>query len=1144
MGTSLLEPARPTGAASPAIEAYFQSLRAQAEQAFQVARAARTRGWDPATDVEVVLAEDLAARVEAQTEIPGVAELVRSLTAQLRDREAVALEAARRVARGDLRPFSEPRHAIDRAVRVGLSILTEGILVAPLEGLAKVEIGRNHDGSDYCDLYFAGPIRAAGGTAQAMSVLLADVVRRDLGLGRYQPTEAEIERYKEEVPAYKQAQHLQYVPSAQEIERIVRHCPVCINGEGTETVEVTGHRDLPRVESNQLRGGAVLVLAEGLTQKAAKVMKHVAKLGLKDWEFLEDFATKRRAAGGSEEGDADGLEASDKYIQDLIVGRPVFAHPSRPGGFRLRYGRGRTAGIAATAISPVTMHAVDAFLAVGTQMKLERPGKGTVVTPCAALEGPLVILDDGELRRLDSVEAFRAVRSRIVRITDLGEILIPFGEFAENNANLPDASFTLEWWGELVRARAGDAVAEHLLAQPRPGFDDALAWSREFGVPLHPSQTLFWHDAPLEGCRDLARRLPDLGRWTDGAVVWPRTDADKELLVALGCPHREKDGRLVVHEHAAALVASLGLRPAEARLAPAAGTPARDRAAPPDARFPALSWVSANLGVEVKPRAPTRIGARMGRPEKADVRKMDPPVHGLFPTGHAGGLPRNIIQAARATSVSLEVAVRACASCKNQAYACRCACGGHTEDTGAPPALRAVPIANELRAALQRVGRHRPPDLVKGVAGLVSRSKTPEAMVKGVLRALHDVYVFKDGTCRFDLTDAPLTHFRPAEVGTAVDRLRDLGYERDIHGQPLVSSDQLLELRVQDVIPARAAGAYLVRVAQFLDELLEKVYELPAFYRVTRSDELVGHLVAGLAPHTSGAVLGRIVGFTDAQVCWAHPYFHTSKRRNCDGDEDALLLLLDCFINFSKTFIPDRRGGLMDLPLVLALRIDPREIDKEAHNLDTLWRYPLVLYEAAERHRPAKEIAAMMGLVESRLGTPAMYEGFGFTLDTPNIQEAPLASSYKTLGSMLEKMEKQLSLAARLRAVDAGDVAGRILATHLLPDILGNLKTFAKQKVRCTKCNAKYRRVPLGGRCTRPLGPPDPATRQPRACGNPLTLTVPEAGVRKYLELSLAIADRYPIPAYTRERVKLAQRFVEESFARERLRAAKLAEFA
>jgi DNA polymerase II large subunit len=1125
----VLEPAR-QAAASPTQEAYFQTLQREAERALAVARAARRQGWDPTLDVEIVLAEDLAARVEAQIELPGAARLVRDLTARLKDRELVALEAARAIARGELRAFPKPEQAVDKAVRAGLSILTEGILVAPLEGIAKVQIGRNDDGTDYVDLYFAGPIRAAGGTAQAMSVLLADVVRRDLGIGRFQPTTREIERYKEEVPAYKQAQHLQYVPPAADIEQIVRHCPVCINGEGTEREEVTGHRDLPRVETNQLRGGAVLVLAEGLTQKAAKVMKHVAKLGLADWNFLESFAKKKTAAADESFHE---IEASDKFILELIAGRPVFAHPSRPGGFRLRYGRGRTCGIASTAISPVTMYAVDEFLAVGTQLKLERPGKGTICTPCAGLEGPTVVLDNGDMVRVDAVEAFKALKPRVRRITDLGEILIPFGEFVENNAVLPDASFTVEWWGEILRAKAGDAVADHLLSRADPTFDEALAWSRQYGVPLHPHHTLLWHDVPLDQLRAFAARVAPVAHWSKDGLEWPRNDADKEILVALNCTHREREGRLLVDRLGPTLAASLGFALDGERVL------ARDVAHATDpalARFPSVEWVAANLGVAVKPRAPTRVGARMGRPEKADLRKMDPPVHGIYPLGEAGGLQRDVAKTAEKRTALVEVARRRCPECERETHASRCACGGHTEDVGAPPSERPVPVGLEFEAALRRLRLGRTPTKIKGVAGLMSKSKTPEALDKAILRAHHDVYVFKDGTIRYDLTDAPLTHFRPAEIGTPVAKLVDLGYTHDTNGRPLVSPDQVLELRVQDVIPARTCGDYLVHVANLVDDLLVKLYGLDPYYGVSRAPELVGHLVAGLAPHTSGAVLGRIIGFTASQVCWAHPFFHTSKRRNCDGDEDALLLLLDAFLNFSKVLIPDRRGGLMDLPLVLSLRIDPREIDKEAHNLDTLWRYPLALYEAAEQHRPAKELAKQMGLVESRLGTPSMYEGFGYTLDTPSIQEAPRESSYKTLGAMEEKMERQLQLAERIRAVDAGDVAGRVLSTHLLPDILGNLKAFAKQKVRCTKCNAKYRRVPLGGLCTH-------VGSNGKSCANPLTLTVPQAGVRKYLELAIRIAARYPVPEYTRERVKLAQRFVDESFAPERYRVPSLSDF-
>ncbi len=1136
MGSALAAPETTAAVASPAMEAYFLHLRNEAERALAAARQARHVGWDPSTEVEIVLAEDLAARVEAQTELAGVAALVRELTLQLKDREAVALEAARRIARGDLRAFDRPEAAIDLAVRAGLSVLTEGILVAPLEGIAKVQLGFNGDGTNYVDLYFAGPIRAAGGTAQAMSVLLADVVRRDLSIGRYVPTEAEIERLKEEVPAYKQAAHLQYVPSAAEIELIVRNCPVCINGEGTEKEEVTGHRDLPRVETNQLRGGAVLVLAEGLTQKAAKIMKHVGKLGLKDWQFLEAFAAKKGAAVEQAGDEVTDIEASDKFIQELIAGRPVLAHPSRPGGFRLRYGRGLTCGIAATAIHPVAMYAVDEFLSVGTQLKLERPGKGTVVTPCAELDGPTVLLEDGELRRLDTVEDWRAVKDRIRQITDLGEIRITFGEFVGNNAVLSEASFTIEWWTQALRARVGDAVAEHLASVPRPSFDEALEWSRTYGVPLHPYQTLLWHDVPLADAIALAGRLAEQGRWTDDALAWPRNDADKGLLVALNCPHQEQEGRLVVREFAPALVRGLGLRAQGEQVVFDPATPApSDPLA--NERYPTVAWVGQNLGIAVKPRAPTRIGARMGRPEKADARKMDPPVHGLFPLGHAGGLQRDLLEAAKKGSVRLEVARRSCPACGKGTCWTRCVCGART-DPGEPGEV-AVPVALELEAALHRLRLTQRPEKVKGVVGLISKSKTPEPLAKGILRAFHDVYTFKDGTCRFDLTDAPLTHFRPLEVGTPIERLRELGYERDIHGRPLTTPDQILELRVQDIVPSRTCGQYFVRVARFVDDLLTRFYGLEPFYGVSRPTELVGHLVAGLAPHTSGAVLGRIIGFTNSQVCWAHPYFHTGKRRNCDGDEDGLLLLLDALLNFSKAFIPDRRGGLMDLPLVLSLRIDPREIDKEAHNVDTLFRYPLAFYEATERHRPAKELAKTMGLVADRLGSPSMYEGFGYTHETSTINEAPKESSYKTLESMREKMDAQLRLAERIRAVDAADVAARVLSTHLLPDVLGNLKAFAKQKLRCTRCNAKYRRVPLGGKCMARVDPKDPS----KACDNPLTLTVPQAGVRKYLELCVQVAERYAVDAYTKERVMLARRFVEESFAPDRLRRAKLSEF-
>ena len=68
-------------------------------------------------------------------------------------------------------PSQGPLLLCSLSVRVGLAILTEGILVAPLEGISRVTIGRNFDGTDYVSVVYAGPIRGAGGTAQALSVL-------------------------------------------------------------------------------------------------------------------------------------------------------------------------------------------------------------------------------------------------------------------------------------------------------------------------------------------------------------------------------------------------------------------------------------------------------------------------------------------------------------------------------------------------------------------------------------------------------------------------------------------------------------------------------------------------------------------------------------------------------------------------------------------------------------------------------------------------------------------------------------------------------------------------------------------------------------------------------------------------------------
>ncbi|MEC8220856.1 MAG: DNA polymerase II large subunit, partial [Nanoarchaeota archaeon] len=140
-----------------------------------------------------------------------------------------------------------------------------------------------------------------------------------------------------------------------------------------------------------------------------------------------------------------------KFVQDLVAGRPVFTFPMRKGGFRLRYGRNRTSGFASNSVSAQTLEILDEFLGVGTQMKLERPGKATVITACDTLEPPIVKLKDGSVKVLRTREEAQQYTSEVAEILHLGDLLIGYGEFSENNHPLvPNGYCEEEWALELV----------------------------------------------------------------------------------------------------------------------------------------------------------------------------------------------------------------------------------------------------------------------------------------------------------------------------------------------------------------------------------------------------------------------------------------------------------------------------------------------------------------------------------------------------------------------------------------------------------------------------------------------------------------------------------------------------------------------
>lgn len=1129
--------------ASESIKQYFASLEQEVDKVYALAKKAREKNLDPEPRVDIPLAANVAQRVQAlvSSVVPEIADS--NMAERIEDHEKeygpsdwrVALKIAEEVAAEKFCKFEKTAKAIETGIRTGLAYITQGVVTAPLEGFVEARLKKREDGQHYLALFFSGPIRSAGGTPQAITVLIADYLRIKKGIAPYDPTEEEIKRYCVEVNDYStRVAKKQYLPNPEEVSFLIKHVPVEINGDPTEIFEVSQYKRLPRVETTRIRGGMCLVLTEGPALKSKKVWRNLknwaADFELSDWKWLDEFTKlkdKIRSAQKTEKKEEKGVKPDFYYLSDMVAGRPVFGYPKRSGGFRLRYGRSRLTGDGSWAISPVTMIALYNYLATGTQLKVEHPGKGTALTACDSIEGPIVLLEDGSVLKLETEEQAREVKNKIKKFLFLGDILISHGDFVEQGFPLIPPGYCEEWWAlELQKLKPSDDLKQ-LLENPiktKVSAQEAVKLSEEYDVPLHPYWTHHWIEISPGELLKLKNNIKNL------------TLDVKPILEAIGCPHTVQQNKLILDTDLAFILNYL---------------------LKPDFKISneenALQVLQNNLKIKIRDKSGTTIGARMGRPEKSKLRKMKGSPHVLFPVGNEGGRLRCFQSALEKGHITADWPSYLCTNCNNTTIYRMC------EQCEKPTTLiNTCPVCKKksqeerchgrnmqtyesrkevakkyFDAALKTLQLKEVPPLIKGVRGTSNKDHIPEHLAKGILRAKHNLYVNKDGTIRYDMTELGVTHFKAKEIGTPVEKLKELGYEKDIHGKLLENEEQILEIKPQDIVlPASPDSAdeladdVFFRVSRFIDDELQNLYRLPPYYNLKSAKELVGHLVIGLAPHTSAGIVGRIIGFSKTQAIFAHPYWHDACRRDLDGEELAIILLMDGFLNFSRQYLPDSRGSRsMDAPLVLTTVLNPAEIDDEVYDVNTSWNYPLELYEAAMKYEYPYTIKVEQ--IKDRLNTPEQYEGFGYTHEVSDMNMGNSVSAYKSLPTMLEKLEIQLKLAKNIRAVDLDGVAALVIEKHFIRDIKGNLRKFTKQEFRCITCNEKYRRPPMTGVC--------------KNCRGKLVFTIAEGTIKKYLEASIKLAQY--CPEYIQQALEIVKRRIESIFGREATKQIELENF-
>jgi DNA polymerase II large subunit len=417
-----------------------------------------------------------------------------------------------------------------------------------------------------------------------------------------------------------------------------------------------------------------------------------------------------------------------------------------------------------------------------------------------------------------------------------------------------------------------------------------------------------------------------------------------------------------------------------------------------------------------------------------------------------------------------------------------------------------VPQTSDLlRAATETLGLQPYPPL-RGVTKLTNKSYTPEKLEKGILRQRHNLTCFKDGTIRYDAVNAPLTHFKPSQFHLDIKTLQTLGYLTDRFGEPLESEEQIVELKPQDIILPQDSVDHFKRLSAFLDDLLSRFFKAETFYDFQNPQDLVGALLVGVSPKASVGTVGRIIGFTNARVCYAYPTWHTAKYRGCDGDVDSLTLLLDVFLNYSPTLCPDQVTGLLDTPMLIEPLLPPSIVVKRPSQFDLADSYTREFYMKTEGRPPARSLegtACIHQDANSGLESTYRYTHWSSTLVT-----SEPGSSYSYPAPMPDKVSKQIVTASKILAVDVDGLICSLLNNYLVKEILDNLDSYSTQKFRCKGCGETYRRPPVKGACL--------------TCGRELMPSVALSIAEKYILLANELIKTHQVAQPIMDKIRLA----------------------
>ncbi len=1070
----------------PEFTNYVTQIKKSLNNQFSLAQQARNRKYDPRCNVESIITYSVKLRISSIINIAGLEENLPSNIVFHENSLLLAAEIAKQIVNGYY--LKLPREELILiALQSACVILSQGLISVPEEAIPKIAISEK---TSHLTIFFSNTIRYVPGEVIGLVVLIADYLRRILHLNRFNATPEMIGRYIEELELYYELSDR--IPDLKKdlAKLILQNIGIEISGESYERIEVVKYRNLPPL-SNQLRMGMCVAL-ERFMDNINLITRYKILAEIPEWNWLDrsfHFVKKNKLVFG------------DREIRGT---QPLLSKSSGPGGFQLRYGRTRNTGFGSVGVNPATMMLLK-IISPGTSIKIDLIERNLITLPVSSLTGPLVTIEDGSLVRIDNIETFKEYENRIIQIWELGELLLCPDDIPDQEA-FDISSWTEEWWAmevinasirkfgsiqNLARALSVDFnILKSCLDNPsvfKLNPEKVYLISKLTKVPLHPKFSFNWNNIAIS---DLILLLDHIIKNEEPKI--PNNDEMKRILSFLGVPFSVSNERIEFDNFQHIL------------------TRLKDENLDLDQIINNLSIedeteeiVSKLIGVPIRSKSKRRLGTQIVRVEKAEPRHINPPSHVLFPIGSLGGSQRNLLKVIKEKAVILNLSNRYCSSCQKTVYYVYCPdCNqettqkllcrnNHTFETkncpvcgnyGVPSKPHSVAFEELLKVNKSDISNL---EKFKAVSYLNTKNKIPENLNKGVLRARHDIYVYKDGTSRFDTTNAPLLCFKPLEVGTSIEDLIRLGYDHDIEGKQLENENQLIELFPYDVIISKSSEKFLLKLTKFIDDELTEFYDLPAYFRLKSFQDLMGSLIVGISPFSKVGVIGRIIGSTTTDVLYAHPVWHKLKGRNCNGDIDSFTLLLDVLINFSEEFIPTTRGGTMDVPMVLNMPDSWEDLSFYAMSESIPMN---LLFFRELKSNPTKKDLLVYKISNLNYSYPKIHKIdniSGFNISNPLKQS-----------KLISKIQSSLSILKKIQGTQESEFVEKILENDFLEKYNSSLEKFFSQPFRCLRCNRNFRRIPLSGKCS--------------SCGQEkIGLTLSEGWVLRYTQIITQLEENY-----------------------------------